>query len=298
MNITSFLGIPRGHKGLAFVDIQTDDDTQLFLDPCLIERGTDDLSRQAALLMTDFTYQLYADMRSGRWYTTHVFNEAHEIHDTKLGYGNGGNGKGKTPHGMRESLNGLCELANSIPSISCIQDISVFVEDFAEDCMSDLLSNVLRSLLCQFTAEQMGAYGKRPDGQYEVKSWDYRTHGWISSIQPYWMIEGKKILLVPKWWVRKHFLFRAHQYLYGVIIEHMQEEFGYEGLTKKDVWHNMKRESEHWEYDKVIDYTRSNPGALDEYHRRIPQYYNRANGCMDDDNLDISVYGYRIVETA
>ena len=298
MYISKYLGIPKGHQTIDFVDITTDDDTRLFIDPCLIERSHDTLSRAAAHLMADFADQMYSDMRTGRWQVTHVFDEAHEIHATKLGYGNGRNGKGKTPAGMRDSLNGLCQLANSIPSISKTQDLSVLVEDFAEDCMSDLLTNILRLLLSRFTAEQMRYYGKEPDGTHEIRYWDDVAHRWNSTYEPYWLVDGRKILLVPKWWVRKNFLFKAHQYLYGVIIERIQDEYGYDGLTKRDVWRNLERDSEHWEYDKVIDYTLENPEALDAYHIRMQQYYDRANGCMDDDDLDMAVYGQYITETA
>lgn len=298
MYISAHLGLPPGHSHFPFVDVTTRNDTRLFLDPCLIERSQDDLSKYATALIVDFEDRLYRDMRCGLWDVTTVFDEAHEINDTKLGYGTGYNGKGKTPHGMRNSLNGLCNLANSIPSISRIQDISVFVEDFAEDCMSDLLTNILRLLLNQFTADLMHSYGKTPAGKHIIKSWDLQTHSWIKSEQPYWTVSGQKILLVPKWWVRKNFLFKAHQYLYGVIIERMKKESGYEGLAKIDVWRNMERDSEHWEYSKVIEYTQKHPDALSEYHARIPNYYNRSAGCMDDDELDRIAYGHFITEIA
>lgn len=298
MTITDYLGIARGHFNISFVDVCTDDDTKLFIDPCLIELRKDDRSREAATLIADFEDTLYAEMRSGRWDSTHVFDEAHEIHDTKLGYGNGQNGKGKTSDGMRESLNRLCLLANRIPEISRIQDMSVFVEDFAEDCMSDLLTNILHRVLCEFTAEQMKLYGVEPAGVYQVKSWSCADHGWMSSKQPYWLINGRRILLVPKYWVRKGFLFKAHQYLYGVIIERMRNEYGYNGLSKRDIWHNMERNKKHWEYDSVVEFTQKNPDALYEYHGRMLRYYKRAGGCMSDADLDDVVYGYNVDESA
>lgn len=298
MYISAHLGLPLGHFHFLFVDVTTRKDTRLFLDPCLIERSQDDLSKYAAALIFDFEDKLYWDMRHGLWDVTPVFDEAHEINDTKLGYGNGYNGKGKTPHGMRDSLNGLCKLANGIPSISRIQDISVFVEDFAEDCMSDLLTNILRLLLNQFTANIMLTYGKPPTGKHMIKFWDLQTHTWAETEQPYWTVSGQKILLVPKWWVRKNFLFKAHQYLYGVIIERMRKDSGYEGLAKIDVWKSMERDSEHWEYAKVLEYTRKHPDALNEYHTRMPNYYNRSAGCMGDNELDRAVYGHLISKIA
>lgn len=298
MFITEYIGLPMGHAGIDFVDITTERDTQLFLDPCLIERCCDPLSQDAAASISDFADQMYQDMRTGRWHSTYVFDEAHEIHETKLGYGNGRNGKGKTPHGMRESLNGLCQLANQILTISRIQDISILVEDFAEDCMSDLLTNILRLQLSQFTSGQMQQYGIEPTDFHEIKYWDRNTHCWVSSIEPYWCVDGQKILLVPKNWVRDHHLFKAHQYLYGVIIERMQAEYGYDNLTKRDIWRNIERDSEHWEYDEVIGYTLEHPDALGEYHYRMHHYYDRANGCMSDDDLDEAVYGQYMSETA
>lgn len=298
MHISAHLGLPLGHSHFPFVDITTRSDTRLFLDPCLIERSQDDFSRYAAALISDFEDKLYWDMRHGHWGCTAVFDEAHEINDTKLGYGTGYNGKGKTPHGMRDSLSGLCKLANNIPSISRIQDISIFVEDFAEDCMSDLLTNILRLPLSQFTAELMRTYDKTPTSKHIIKSWDLHAHSWVETEQPYWTVTGQKILLVPKWWVRKNFLFKAHQYLYGVIIERMKMELGYENLAKIDVWKNMERDFEHWEYAKVIEYTQRHPDALSDYHTRIPKYYNRSAGCMDDNDLDQAVYGRLISEIA
>lgn len=298
MFITDYLGLSRGHFGVDFVDIQTDDDTELFIDPCLIELGEDDRSIEATSIIMDFADTLYSEMRNGRWDATHIFDEAHEVHDTKLGYGNGRNGKGKTSKGMRESLDGLCWLANGIPEISRIQDVSVFVEDFAEDCMSDLLTNILHGILCDFTAEQMTLYGVKPNGVHEVRSWDCTNHEWKSTIKPYWRIDGRRILLVPKHWVRKRFLFNAHQYLCGVIIERMRDEYGYDGLSKLDIWKNMERDTEHWEYDRVVGFTQENPDALAEYHRRMRYYYKRAKGRMSDADLDKVVYGYIVAESA
>ena len=298
MFITEYIGRPMGHAGLDFVDITTSHDTRLFLDPCLIERCSDSLSRDAAALFSDFADQMYLDMRNGRWNSTHVFDEAHEIHETKLGYGNGRNGKGKTSHGMCDSLNGLCQLANNIRSISKIQDVSVLVEGFAEDCMSDLLTNILRLQLSSFTEEQMRRYGKTPQGFHEIKSWDSNTHDWTNTQVPYWQVDDNKILLVPKRWVRKRHLFRAHQYLYAVILERIRNEFGNKNLTKKDMWRNIRRDTKNWEYDKVIDFTLEHPDALGEYHNRMYKYYDRANGCMSDDDLDEAVYGQYMSETA
>lgn len=92
-------------------------------------------------------------------------------------------------------------------------------------------------------------------------------------------------------------LFKAHQYLYGVIIERMQEEMDWQDMKKVDVWNNLPRKSKHREYDTVIEYTMKNPAVLQEYRDRIPRYYQRAHGGMSDEDLDEAIYG-KLAESA
>lgn len=291
MHITDYFGLYKGHAALDFIDIDVNGDTLLFLDPCLIERGTDPRSIEAALTIADFEDLLFDEMRNGNWHETDILDYAHEVHDIKLGYGTGRNGKGKTASGIRESFTHLYQLANGIPTISEIQDLSVFVEDFAEDCLSDLLTNILRRLLHEFTAEQMTLLGKEPDGYRPIQYWDRFTHAWCIVEEPFWIINGERILLVPKNWVRKHFLFNAHRYLCSVIIDRIRRnDPGYAGMFKKDIHRNMERTSEHWEYDAVIEHTYQDPYALDEYHDHMRRTYNKPSNSVTDDQLDQIVY--------
>ncbi len=232
LHISEKLNLPRGHVNYPFVDITTDRDTLLFIDPCLIELGTDPLSMSAVQIINDFVDVLYRDMREGRWLHSCVFDEAHEINDTSLGYGNGRNGRGKTSTGLRESLSGLNELTSVIQTISKIQDIPVLIEGFAEDCMSDLLTNVLHLLLSNFTSEQMMKLNVPAAGTHEIKYWDHTTHHWQGMQTKFWTIEGKKVLLVPKHWVRKNYLFKTHQYLTAVVLTRLQREPHYQGASK------------------------------------------------------------------
>jgi hypothetical protein len=98
--------------------------------------------------------------------------------------------------------------------------------------------------------------------------------------------------------VRKHFLFRAHQYLYMVIIDRQREANDWQGLSKRVIWQNMRRETKHWEYKLAIAFTQHNPNALSEYHERLPKYYNRKYGGMSDRQLNKEVYSHRSSRSA
>ena len=286
----------KGHSNFDFVDVYLDDDNQVFIDPAMLERANDPWSIEAVKHMYSYFDRMFYGFRTNN--LEDLFAHAHEQNATKLGYGNGNNGKGKTADGLQESLCKLSLLVKDIPTIGNPKDVPVLVEGFAEDCMSDLLTNILHSLLNDFTAEQMSKLGIPPQGNKTFHTWDASLDDWKEVTRPTWFYKGKELLMVPKWIVRKRYLFKAHQYLYGVIIERMQEENGWQDMKKIDVWRNIPRNSEHWEYETVIEYTRENPDALLEYHSRVPYYYRRSSGCMSDEDLDEAIYGYVVEETA
>lgn len=286
----------KGHANFDFVDVQLDSDNRIFIDPVVLEGATDEWSINANRCVQSFFNCLFTALKNNQ--SDKLFDHAHEQNATKFGYGNGKNGKGKTADGLEDALGKLKALVHMIPTISKGEDIPVLVEGFAEDCMSDLLTNILHEQLNEFTALQMESRGIPADGTKTFWTWDMIAHTWHQVTKKSWFYNGKELLMVPKWIVRRNYLFKAHQYLYGVIIERMQIENGWKDMKKVDVLNNMPKDKEHWEYETVIQYTKENPEALDEYHKRIPKYYNRARGIMSDEELDIAIYGFKIEEVA
>jgi len=281
----------KGHKNFDFVDVSLKSDTRLFIDPCLIECAKDTWSLKATNVMSTFFECLFQAFQADDPRAVHILlAHAGEQNATRLGFGNGENGKGKTAEGLFESLRELSRLSREIPTIGKVQDIPVLVKGVAEDCMSDLLTNILYEQLNAFTAQQMAKWKYSAQGEKMFWTFDANNREWIQVVRPTWFLNGKEILLVPKWIVRKNFLFKAHQYLNVVIIERIRDDNGWQDLKKIDVWNNFPRTGKHWEYEKVIEYTKEHPDALLEYHRRIQKYYGRANGIMTDDALDKVVY--------
>lgn len=297
--ISDHLGIGvKGHQNFEYVDVFLDDDNRLFIDPCMIEGAEDPWSQNAANIMRTFFDCMFDGLRNKTLYSSGLLSHAGEQNATKLGYGNGCNGKGKTAEGLWDCINGLSSLVYEIPTINRAQDIPVLVEGFAEDCMSDLLTNILHEPLNTFTQSQMVMWGCVPQGNKPIWTFDASIKEWIQVTRPCWYYNSKELLLVPKWIVRKNFLFKAHQYLYSVIVERIRKANGWSDLKKIDIWNNLPRISEHWEYDTVIAYTREYPEALSEYHEHMPQFYRRAKGCMTDADLDLAVYGHIVKESA
>lgn len=280
----------KGHENFNFVDVNLSDDTKLFIDPLLIEGSDDPWSKEANAVLGSYMSRLFAAFRDRTPERRTLLMHAREQNATKLGYGNGQNGKGKTPDGLFSSLKGLSELIRKIPTMSKASDLKVFVQKFGEDNMSDLITNILHLQLNEFTTCELINWGVAPNGKNTFWTWDLSTNRWEQVTRPCYTYNGKELLLVPKWTVRKNYLFSVHQYLYTVIIDKIREN-GYEGWSKEDIWSNIPRQSDDWEYQFIVNNTVDDPTLLTKYHERIPKHYKRSYGSMSDDDLDMMIYG-------
>lgn len=64
MNISNYFNLPRGHSNFDFVDINTDYDTELFIDPCLIEIINTPFSYEAMYTLNDYltAFMIYIEV--------------------------------------------------------------------------------------------------------------------------------------------------------------------------------------------------------------------------------------------
>lgn len=69
MNISNYFNLPRGHSNFDFVDINTDYDTELFIDPCLIEIINTPFSYEAMYTLNDYFDSFYDLYRSNHEYS-------------------------------------------------------------------------------------------------------------------------------------------------------------------------------------------------------------------------------------
>lgn len=294
----------KGHSLYDFIDIKVNDDNLLFLDPSLIEGLDNQWGKAAVEVMQSFFDNLFESYIKGdKKRKTELLAHAGEQNATKLGYGNGYNGKGNTANGLLNVFIPLERLVNEITTINKPQDLPVLIPGFAEDGMSDLLTNVLHLELSDFTALQMKKYGVEENGDVSFHTWSKANNEWILIKRPGYLVNGKEILLVPKNIVRKNYLFGTGQYFTRIIVERIREDGGYydndgKAIPKKDIVKSFRFSGEHWMYNKVIQYTKEHNDALLEYHKRIPLFYNENGYSMSDEELDEVVYGYIISKSA
>lgn len=289
------LGI-KGHDKFDFVDVRVNDDNLLFIDPCLIERANNSWGQKSTRIMTSYFDKLYSayinnDMQQKKY----LLSYAGEQNGTRLGYGNGYNGKGNTANGLIEDFKPLEGLIHEIKTIGKAQDLPVFIPGFAEDGMSDLLTNILHEQLNDFTLMQMKKRGIKSNGAVTFYSWNEKTQRWQLVKKPSYLVNGKELLLVPKNIVRKNYLFGTGQYFTRIIVDRMREDGDWKNtdgkdIPKKEIIKRLQYSSEHWMYDQVIGYSKKNNDALDEYHHRLSGFYSEYGQPMGDDDLDRVIY--------
>lgn len=292
----------KGHENYQFVDVAVNDDNRLFIDPCLVENERGEWSIKATKYIKSYFDTLFlAYSNCDRENMKYLLSHAGEQNATRLGYGNGDNGKGNTANGLLKIFYPLEKLIYEIKTIGKPQDLPLLIPEFAEDGMSDLLTNILHECLNEFTLDQMDKYGIHSNGNVEFYTWDLGSRAWKLVQRPAYLIGGKELLLVPKYIVRKKYLFSINQYFSRIILERMIDEGGYrdaegKAIPKKEIIKSKGYSSKHWKYDESIQYTVQNNDALREYHDKLPGFYMEHGKPMLDEELDEVIYSPRNIK--
>ena len=302
--LSEVFGLPiNGHKDIGFIDVASNDDTRLFLDPYLIETQTDPFSVCCRGVMRDYIAHLYqaAKQSPNSVHMIPFLQNLGERNEARLGYGTGRNGKAKTAAGMADTLTGLHSLIRTGVPMEEACDIPLLMPRFAEDCMSDMLLNVLFRQLCEFTVQQCRLLGipttPIPKRRFY---WEAQSHGWKVYTGDALVIDSEIIILVPKHFVRPRFSFTTANFFMSEIATILQDEqsFFVNGKeckpTKKDVY-----TQEVLYHGTILDatrkYTQEMPYLLDRYHRNMFASYS--DRVMSDDELDKLVYAERTTDT-
>lgn len=294
----------KGHENFDFVDVAINDDNLLFIDPCLIEKWNDTWANKAMEHIQSYFDSLFkAYNECNRTEMRKLLSHAGEQNATRLGYGNGDNGKGNTAGGLMEIFQPLERLICKIKTIGKAEDLPLLIPGFAEDGMSDLLTNILHECLNEFTIEQMQKYDILSNDTKMFFTWDMFAREWKIVEKAVYSVNGKELLLVPKQIVRRNYLFGVSQYFTRIILERMIEEGGYRDETgktipKKEIVKSKRYSGEHWQYDEIINYTVQNNDALEEYHHKLPGFYMEYGEPLEDDKLDFIIYGYIATKSA
>jgi len=207
MLLSQALGLNASQPMLDFVDIDLDLDFPLYIDPAGFRRPRDEFAQRCQDdLRSFFNAVLRALKRGRRAQGLELLQGLREPNEIHFGVSKGEpNGRGLGSGQAQDVLNSLLSSkAAKTGLLKDLNDAALFIEGIGADKVSDMTTNIIRRHLIAYTQEQFSLLGqaiptKIPTGLL----WDSTTGTWVTDELDFIpVIQGKRVLLVPKRYVR------------------------------------------------------------------------------------------------
>jgi hypothetical protein len=225
---SELFGIALDQPQLDFVDITPAHDTPLFIEPFAISLKSDEWSENCNLHITHFFQTALEHIRAGRdTKAKAMLNGLSEPNETCLGLSQGqpaGRGvAGKQAFDLYESL-----AASQAAKSGILEDLAecdLFIPGIGSDKISDIATNIIRRPLIEYTQAQCALHGIQLKGAYPTgRYWYMEAEAWRQDYAPIPVHGQKRLILVPKYTVRRKMALDAQEFYSHHIINFIQEE--------------------------------------------------------------------------
>lgn len=272
---SNYFSIGLSQHELDFVDINSDHDTPVYVDPYAIEIRDDIWSGEASAHIRSFFLEVLSALRQNEDdRARNLMAHLHEPRETFLGVSQGkpkGRGLGRVQANQLISAIRNSQ-AFQTGLLSDLSEMSLYVEGVDRDKISDLTTNVIRGLLVVYAQEQCDLYGIETRPYSGPPIWNKNNRNWESKYLQLPYIEESPVLLVPKFIVRRRLCLDSQEFYNKQITDFLIEEH----LTaNSSLVHVIKKTQERKVYKKdvreeqpmskrlVAEMVRDNPHLLD-----------------------------------
>ncbi len=297
---------------LDFVDITPASDTPLFIDPFAISIRNDPWSELCHQHITHFFQTALDCIREGNdARSRRLLNGLSEPNETCLGFSRG------HTHGRGVSGKQALDLHDSLAQSQAAQsglleelaECDLFIEGIARDKVSDITTNIVRGLLIKYTQRQCELHGIPLHGAYPTgRIWDMQAKEWRNDYEPLPVIDDKKIILVPKYSVRRSPALNSQEYYSHHIINYIRDEElarnsplvrtlkdGSRRVYKKDV-----KEKFPFSKEFIARFSAANPQVLKNY-KRLYAELEGAKGTLEhtdfEEEFDERTFAISLIST-
>lgn len=272
---------------LDFVNIDVNKDFPVYLNPFVFSTRSDPFSIYATRVVRGFFQHNLALIKSSKIDDARSnFSYLNEPNETCLGMSI------KKPRGRGVGEDNADDLFDSILNsralktgiVDHLEDTAIFISGIGRDKVSDMTTNIIRLNLIKYTQAQCNLLGipLTPD----VSSgffWDPTTKSWDQEHTDMLVINGKKILLVPKGVVSyvkefNHSKYHQHHALEFLQDDHLrrntsfvQTTYDKKGkikrrfVTKKD----LKEKELPDEKESLLDFTKKHPEVFKDFRKNV-----------------------------
>ena len=291
IRLSKYLNREQIQTGLDFLDVDTNEDVMLFVDPLLLpdnfKRVVDDFIKQS--------YEIYCE--GNKKDSFNLFSHSKECNATHLGYSsNKSNGKGVS----MKMLDQFFSYVKS--SVSAVREkaltsvaMPLFIKRFSEDRMSDLIVSLLKKELIVFSLEQARLHGLQISSDIKTfEYWDHISHEW-AKFESHYVLDPEEnnkdrlLILVPKTIVSKRYIISPARYVSNIfsrlqLLPMYQDSNGkpYSKKILREIKIN-KQYNEDKQKNYILDSTTSSPEFFIDYMEHSEKY--RDNKSLLDDEL-------------
>lgn len=228
MKISKKFNLNKNQHELDFIDIDYKKDTSLFIDPFHLSTRSDVWSVDASATIQSFFQFLISLVRTGNiTQARSLLKHLNEPNETCLGLSKGkprGNGVGSINAKMIfDSL--LNSKAMKTGLVEDLEDSAIFIDNIDKDKVSDMTTNIIRKHLIEYTQNQCHLLNiplrqNVPSGFF----WDSSKKKWDNQYEEMLVVNGKKILLVPKIAVTFYKEYTTQKYHQHYVLNFLQND--------------------------------------------------------------------------
>jgi hypothetical protein len=228
MRISQIFQLGKQQPELDFIDVDIDEDIQLFIDPYFIANRNDPWSINVSDTVRGYFQNLIDKLRDDDPEAVKLMSYLHEPNETCLGLSQGKpRGRGVGQHDIAKLYNSLSKSkAVKTGVVSDIEDCHIFVDGFGKDKLSDMTTGIIRKHLIEYTQQQARLNGlPLRQGTQSGYFWDKRIDRWNNEHTDMLVADGRVILLVPKGVVSFTSGYTPDKYYNKFVLEFLQNDF-------------------------------------------------------------------------
>jgi hypothetical protein len=296
---------------LDFVDIRTDRDTRLFLEPFAISLRDDAWSEHCQDHLVSFFDAVIQAIRSGKDDRAHaLLSHLGEPDETGLGYSTR-RWRGRGVKGEKARQLFLALKRSKAVQTGLLQDLGeadLFIEGISLDGLSDISASVLRGPLIEYTQAQCNNWGipLRKDVAAGYV-WDSAQQQWHPKYADLPVAKGRHLILVPKFSVRRSLLLNSQEYYNKYILDFIAEQEIVRGSNlvhllkngRKRVYKSELKPENPFSKDFLAKFSSDNPQVLESYkkmYKDLPDADSAPRDSEIDSGFNESAFARALME--
>jgi hypothetical protein len=304
-------GLNLSQAGLDFVDIDTDKDNPVYLDPYAIQIRDDQWSAECGDHIRSFFNEVLDALRQAdRSRAVHLLGNLHEPNETFLGQSKGlpsGRGIG-TDKALALSEALRRSRAFNTGLLSDISEAELFIRGVGADMVSDLTTNILRGLLADYTLEQCELHDLKTAIDTTLGPvWSLDNCDWEAKELLLPISNGRPVLLVPKFSVRRGLSLNSQEFWNHHMIQFLRREYLQAGGPLVRTFIGKKRRGEKYVTKESVKerhpFIKDDLASFVQKHPEVLELYKSikgANGPLDledfEESFDEAIFAQTLIK--